>query len=59
MLAKLDSFLGSGDSSSLFAEAKATLESFKKVADNVNARIGRLPTTCSASPRPACRTCAG
>lgn len=42
ILAKVDSLLGSGDTQSLFAEAKQTLESFKKVADNLNARIGPI-----------------
>ena len=42
VLAKLDSFLGEGDSESLFAEAKATLQSFRQVADSLNARIGPI-----------------
>jgi phospholipid/cholesterol/gamma-HCH transport system substrate-binding protein len=42
ILAKVDSLLGSDSTQSLFAEAKATLESFKKVADNLNAQIGPI-----------------
>ncbi|MFT4183971.1 MAG: MlaD family protein [Rhizobium sp.] len=42
VLSKVDSLLGSGDTQSLFAEAKDTLQSFKKMADNLNARIGPI-----------------
>ncbi|PTM95303.1 MlaD family protein [Mycoplana dimorpha] len=42
VLAKLDDFLGKGDSASLFADAKATLQSFKQAADTLNARIGPI-----------------
>ena len=42
VLAKLDGFLGEGDAESLFAEAKATLQSFREVADTLNARIGPI-----------------
>jgi phospholipid/cholesterol/gamma-HCH transport system substrate-binding protein len=42
ILVKLDGFLGEGDSESLFAEAKATLQSIKQVADTLNARIGPI-----------------
>lgn len=42
VLAKLDGFLGEGDASSLMAEAKATLQSFKQAADSLNARIGPI-----------------
>jgi phospholipid/cholesterol/gamma-HCH transport system substrate-binding protein len=42
ILAKVDSLLGSDSTQSLFAEAKDTLESFKKVADNLNAQIGPI-----------------
>lgn len=42
VLSKVDSLLGSGDTQSLFAEAKETLTSFKKMADNLNARIGPI-----------------
>ncbi|MBD9372587.1 MCE family protein [Rhizobium sp. ARZ01] len=42
VLAKLDGFLGEGDSESLFADAKATLQSFKQAADSLNARIGPI-----------------
>ncbi|WP_413709614.1 MlaD family protein [Rhizobium sp. Rhizsp82] len=42
ILIKLDALLGTDNSQSLFAEARDTLESFKKVADNLNARIGPI-----------------
>lgn len=42
VLAKLDGFLGEGDSESLFTDAKATLQSFKQAADSLNARIGPI-----------------
>jgi phospholipid/cholesterol/gamma-HCH transport system substrate-binding protein len=42
ILIKVDALLGSDNTNSLFTEARATLESFKKVADNVNARIGPI-----------------
>ena len=40
VLVKVDSFLGTGDSQSLFAEARATLKSFKQMAETLNSRIG-------------------
>ncbi|MBB5573668.1 MULTISPECIES: MlaD family protein [Rhizobium] len=42
ILTKVDSLLGSGDTKSLFAEARDTLQSFKTMADNLNARIGPI-----------------
>jgi phospholipid/cholesterol/gamma-HCH transport system substrate-binding protein len=42
ILAKVDQLLGSDSTQSLFAEARATLQSFRKVADNLNARIGPI-----------------
>ncbi len=42
VLAKLDSFLGSGEGGDLFAEASETLKSFKRVADTLNSRMGRI-----------------
>ncbi len=42
ILIKVDALLGSDNTNSLFTEARATLESFKKVADSVNARIGPI-----------------
>lgn len=42
VLAKLDSFLGEGDASSLIADAEATLKSFRDVANTLNARIGPI-----------------
>jgi len=42
ILAKLDTLLGSDSTQSLFVQARNTLDSFKKVADNLNARIGPI-----------------
>ncbi|AYG59342.1 MlaD family protein [Rhizobium jaguaris] len=42
VLTKVDQLLGSGDTQSLFAEARDTLQSFKTMADNLNARIGPI-----------------
>jgi phospholipid/cholesterol/gamma-HCH transport system substrate-binding protein len=42
ILIKLDALLGTDNSQSLFVQARATLESFKKTADNLNARIGPI-----------------
>ena len=42
VLAKLDSFLGEGDASTLIADAQATLKSFKDMADTLNARVGPI-----------------
>jgi phospholipid/cholesterol/gamma-HCH transport system substrate-binding protein len=42
ILIKVDALLGSDNTNSLFTEARATLESFKKVADSINARIGPI-----------------
>ena len=42
ILAKVDGLLTSDDSESLFAEARRTLESFRTVADNINARVGPI-----------------
>jgi phospholipid/cholesterol/gamma-HCH transport system substrate-binding protein len=42
ILAKVDTLLGSDSTQSLFTEAKDTLTSFKKVADNLNAQIGPI-----------------
>ncbi|MFA1627897.1 MlaD family protein [Rhizobium mongolense] len=42
ILIKLDALFGTDNSQSLFTEARATLESFKKMADNLNARIGPI-----------------
>ena len=42
ILIKLDALLGTDNTQSLFTEARSTLESFKKVADNLNARIGPI-----------------
>src|SRR5690606_22885371 len=42
VLAKLDGLLGSDDTSDLMADARATLSSFRQVADTLNARIGTI-----------------
>ncbi len=42
ILVKVDGFLGDADAPSLSAEARATLESFRKVANNLNAQIGPI-----------------
>jgi phospholipid/cholesterol/gamma-HCH transport system substrate-binding protein len=42
ILARVDTMLGTEDSDSLFAQGRATLASFKAVADNLNARIGPI-----------------
>ncbi|OJF93417.1 MlaD family protein [Pararhizobium antarcticum] len=42
ILVKVDGFLGDADAPSLSADARATLESFRKVAENINAQIGPI-----------------
>ena len=42
ILAKIDTMLSGDGSQSLFAEARRTLESFRTVADNINARVGPI-----------------
>ncbi|HXV29998.1 MAG TPA: MCE family protein, partial [Sinorhizobium sp.] len=42
ILVKIDGFLGDADAPSLSAEARATLASFRRMADNLNAQIGPL-----------------
>ncbi|TCU25836.1 phospholipid/cholesterol/gamma-HCH transport system substrate-binding protein [Rhizobium azibense] len=42
ILIKLDALFATDNSQSLFTEVRATLESFKKMADNLNARIGPI-----------------
>lgn len=42
ILAKVDGLLGSDDSQSVMVQARQTLESFKKMADNLNAQIGPI-----------------
>lgn len=42
ILVKIDGFLGDADAPSLSAEARSTLESFRRMADNLNAQIGPL-----------------
>ena len=42
VLAKVNGFLGEGNASSVLADAKETLKSFRQVADNLNSRIGPI-----------------
>jgi phospholipid/cholesterol/gamma-HCH transport system substrate-binding protein len=42
ILVKLDGFLGDADAPSLSADARATLASFRKMADNLNAQIAPI-----------------
>lgn len=42
ILAKVDGVLGSGDSQSVMVQARDTLQSFKTMADNLNAQIGPI-----------------
>ncbi|WEX11587.1 MlaD family protein [Chelativorans sp. AA-79] len=42
ILAKLDGMLDTGDGQDLFAEASATLQSFRQVADTLNTRLGPI-----------------
>ncbi|OAP42629.1 organic solvent ABC transporter substrate-binding protein [Sinorhizobium glycinis] len=42
ILVKIDGFLGDANAPSLSAEARSTLESFRRMADNLNAQIGPI-----------------
>ncbi|WP_283194561.1 MlaD family protein [Rhizobium sp. AN80A] len=42
ILVKVDKLLGDDSTQSMFTQARDTLESFKKVADNLNSRIGPI-----------------
>ncbi|WJH40136.1 MCE family protein [Aliirhizobium terrae] len=42
ILAKVDGLVSSDESQGLFAEARRTLESFRTVADNINAQVGPI-----------------
>ncbi len=42
ILAKVDTLLGSGQADGVMADARATLKSFKQVADTLNARLGTI-----------------
>jgi phospholipid/cholesterol/gamma-HCH transport system substrate-binding protein len=42
ILAKVDKLLGSGQADGMIADARATLKSFKQVADTLNARLGTI-----------------
>ncbi|MBB4187516.1 phospholipid/cholesterol/gamma-HCH transport system substrate-binding protein [Sinorhizobium terangae] len=42
ILVKIDGFLGDANAPSLSAEARSTLEAFRKVADSLNAQIGPI-----------------
>lgn len=47
ILAKVDNMLGSGDGSSLMAQAKETLAAYKEVAVTLNAKIGPIADNLS------------
>ncbi len=42
ILVKIDGFLGDADAPSLSAQARETLESFRRVAENLNAQLGPI-----------------
>jgi phospholipid/cholesterol/gamma-HCH transport system substrate-binding protein len=42
ILAKVDQILGSGQADGVMADARATLKSFKQVADTLNGRLGAI-----------------
>ncbi|MDK1489566.1 MlaD family protein [Sinorhizobium sp. 7-81] len=42
ILVKIDGFLGDADAPSLSAQARSTLEAFRKMADSLNAQIGPI-----------------
>ncbi|TPM36039.1 MlaD family protein [Mesorhizobium sp. B2-3-5] len=42
ILARVDTLLGSGQADGVMADARATLKSFKQVADTLNARLGTI-----------------
>ncbi|CDX11995.1 Mammalian cell entry related domain protein [Mesorhizobium sp. ORS 3324] len=42
ILEKVDKLLGSGEANGVMADARATLRSFKQVADTLNARLGTI-----------------
>ncbi|RWH75676.1 MlaD family protein [Mesorhizobium sp.] len=42
ILAKVDNLLGSGEANGVMADARATLKSFKQVADTLNSRLGTI-----------------
>ena len=42
VLAKLDDVLGSGETDGVMAEARETLQSFRKIADTLNARVATI-----------------
>ena len=42
ILEKVDKLLGSGEADGVMADARATLKSFKQVADTLNARLGTI-----------------
>ncbi|MFB9952598.1 MlaD family protein [Rhizobium puerariae] len=47
ILAKVDGLVSSDDSQGLFVEVRKTLESFRTVADNINARVGPIADNLS------------
>ena len=42
ILAKVDQLVGSGEANGVMADARATLKSFKQVADTLNSRLGTI-----------------
>lgn len=42
VLAKLDGMLGQGEGAGIVAEARATMQSFRKMADTLNSRVDRI-----------------
>ena len=47
ILAKVDTLLGSGEANGVMADARATLKSFKQVADTLNSRLGTITDNLS------------
>ncbi|WP_315920094.1 MlaD family protein [Mesorhizobium sp. SP-1A] len=47
ILAKVDKLLGSDETNGVMADARATLKSFKQVADTLNARLGTITDNIS------------
>src|SRR5690606_27261789 len=47
VIAKLDGLLGSGETESIMADARETLDSYRRLADTLNARIGPIADNLS------------
>ena len=47
ILVKVDNLLGSGEANGVMADARATLKSFKQVADTLNSRLGTITDNLS------------